>query len=171
VTFGNKNKLKLILRQKAEKRDLDVLPEELAEAVARGRTSEQLATDLGNASGNWDRNWHRIARTELQGVYNEATVVESLEIYGDEAQVARTPDQTACVDCRRVFLQGDVPIVFSVAELVANDTNAGLKRQDWRPTIWPVHPNCRCGVQVIPPGFTMDENWDLVPVEDEEIAA
>jgi len=157
--------------EEAQKRDLDVLPDELAEAVVRGRTSEQLATDLGTASGNWNRNWHRIARTELQGVYNEATVIESLEIYGEDARVARTPDQTACIDCRRVFLQGDTPIVFNVADLVANDTNAGRKRQDWLPTIWPVHPNCRCGVQVIPPGFTMDENWDFVPIEDEEIAA
>jgi hypothetical protein len=146
---------------------MDVLSTELAETVARGRTADQLATQMGVLTKKWDIDWTRISRTELQGVYNEGVAMEALEVLGEEAQVARTPDQTACVDCRRVFLRGDTPIVFKVTELISNDTNAGKKRLDWLPTLWPVHPNCRCGTQVIPPGFTMNDEWDVVPLDEE----
>ena len=153
----------------ARKRGLDFLSEELAESISRGGTAEEVALHMGRLTGDWGRNWLRIARTEMQGAHNEGAAIEALNVFGEGAQVARVPDVTACPDCRRLFLADGVPIVFLVSTLIDNGTNAGKKAVDWEPTIWPVHPNCRCGVQVVPPGFTMDEEWDLAPVE--EVAA
>ena len=135
-----------------------------ADALARGKTARDLASDLGNATGDWARDWLRIARTELQGAYNDGVMIRAIRIHGDNAMVARIPHDDACVHCQRLFLgDGGIPKVFNADELLQNGTNVGRKAADWEPTVWPVHPHCRCDTQVVPPGFVFDEDWMLVP--------
>lgn len=162
----DKNQLEFDADAEARKRNLSLLSEELKEVIARGGTAEEVALNMGRLTGDWGRNWLRIARTELQGAHNEGAAIEALEVFGPQAKVARVPDVTACPDCRRLFLDGGTPKVFLVSTLVDNGTNAGRKAKDWKPTLWPVHPNCRCSVQVVPPGMAMSEEWDLVDIGD-----
>ena len=115
-----------------------------------------------NRTGDYARNWRRIARTELQGVANDGAAIEALRTYGAEARVARIPNADACPDCRRLFLGDDgKPRIFTVAELVGNGVNVGRARRDWVASLWPVHPNCNCTTQSIPPGMRFADDWGL----------
>ena len=135
-----------------------------ADAIARGATARELASDLGNATGDWARDWLRIARTELQGAYNDGVVIRAVRIHGDRAQIARIPHDDACIHCQRLFLEDNgAPRVFNAEDLMQNGTNVGRKAADWKATVWPVHPHCRCDTQVVPPGFVFNEDWMLVP--------
>jgi hypothetical protein len=135
-----------------------------AEAIAHRKTAEDLASDLGHATDDWSRDWLRIARTELQGAYNEGVIIDHIRWEGADAPVARVPEPGACPDCERVCLDSEgKPIVWSAQQLIANGTNAGRRRDDWRCTTWPIHPHCRCGTQAVPPGYEYTDDWSLVP--------
>lgn len=133
-----------------------------AEAIARGKTPQWLASELGHVTGEWSRDWLRIARTELQSANNEGVAIEAFRADGVEARVARVPEPGACPDCLRLFMDGSKPRIFTVEELVANGTNVGKKRAAWVAVLGPVHPNCLCVVQYIPPGLEYNDRWELV---------
>lgn len=114
----------------------------VSDALAGGKDAKELARDLANATGDWSHNWERVARTELQGAYNEGVVIDALQTHGPDAQVARVPETGACEHCLRLFLADGRPQVFPVRELVGNGTNVARKPGQWRATIWPIHPHC-----------------------------
>lgn len=144
-------------------RRLREIREATSKAIAEGRTPEWLASELGNVTGEWSRNWLRVARTELQAANNEGVAVEAYRNYGALARVARVPEPSACVDCQRLFLDEDgKPRIFGVQELVANGTNVGKKREDWVATLYVVHPNCSCLTMEVPPGMAFNDGWRLV---------
>lgn len=143
----------------------ETIREATAEAVARGWAADRLASELANRTEDWGRNWKRIAVTELQGAMNDAVVISALRLDGEDARIARIPETDACEACRALFLGADGrPRIFVVTDLVANGTNVGKKREDWKATIWPTHPSCRCSTQRIPAGFAFNAQWELVRV-------
>lgn len=123
----------------------------IVEAKEKGRSVQQVARDLANSTKDFTRNWRRIAETEMQALYNQSAANYALRRYGKDAQVIRMPEKNACSACVRVFMRGSEPITWSVQELMQNGTNVGLPRSQWKPTLWPVHPQCRCGTIVISP--------------------
>ena len=134
-----------------------------ADAVFRKKTADELARELKNEIEEWGRNWKRIAKTELQGAYNEATVIDAIRWDGPQAKLARPPENNACIHCKRLFLnENGAPKIFTAEELVNNGTNVGKKSVNWGATVWPIHPNCRCGTQAVPEGYVFDNNWSLV---------
>lgn len=134
-----------------------------AEAIEKRWTPERLASELGHKTREWSRNWDRIARTELQQAHNEGVAITALRDDGEGARVARIPESGACDHCLRLFTEDGKPIIFRVVDLLENGTNVGKKAADWLPTIGPVHPQCRCGCQIVPPGMTLADNGWLVP--------
>lgn len=144
---------KEVLPAKRQER-LDIIRQLTADAVATHKDAGQLARDLADATEDWGHNWARIARTEMQGSFNESVVLDAFDNYGNEAQIAGLSESGACDSCRELFLDGKgLPIVFPIHALVANGTNVGKKQSQWKATIWPIHPNCQCSRVVVPPGF------------------
>ena len=141
-----------------------VIQDKVSQAVAQRQSARKLASELGNATKDWARDWGRIARTELQAAYNEGVVIESIDIFGDDARVARVPDSGACADCIRLLLdEENKPIIFQVADLLSRGTNVGKRRESWQPTMFPIHPNCKCDIQIVPPGLKFGDDGLLVP--------
>lgn len=142
----------------------EVIREATADAVARGWGSDRLASELGNRMQDWARNWKRIAATELQSAANEGVAIAAIRVDGADTRIARVPEPDACPACRRLFLDPETgkPIIFGVQVLLANGTNVGKKASEWKPTLHPVHPLCRCIAQRVPAGFAFDEDWNLV---------
>lgn len=141
----------------------DQVQDLVARAVEGGWSKATLRRYLEAAFGAKSRDWRRVAVTELQGAYNEGVVVNALDTYGDAARVARVPEADACPHCLRVFLGEDGrPIVWPVKRLLANGSNVGRRAREWRATMWPVHPNCRCDTVLIPPGTRFNDDWRLV---------
>lgn len=132
----------------------------VAQGIREGWTKEDLAHRL-RVVGGWERDWRRVAETELQGAYNDAAILAAIKQQGPDARVARIPETTACGDCRRLFLHDGLPIVFRVVDLITNGTNVDIPRSHWRATIWPLHPRCRCGVVPVPPGHSVDRSGNV----------
>ncbi len=140
---------------------LDALRELTADAMATHRDAGKLARDLADATEDWAHNWKRIARTELQAVYNEGKVLDAYDAYGDDAGIARLPETGACDDCLRLYLDGGKPRVFPIREIVGNGTNVGRKPAQWKPTVFPTHPHCACDTLVVPPGMMVERDGRL----------
>ena len=127
-----------------------------------GQDPRAVARDLARTTERWSHDWQRIAETEIQGAYNDGTLTDAVEAYGADALVARVPESGACKSCLSLFLDGEgKPIVWPVAELLANGVNVGRRRADWRATIWPMHPRCRCDTLTVPPGMYVTESGRL----------
>lgn len=133
-----------------------------AEAVEKRWTPERLASEFGHKTQEWSRNWMRIARTELQQAHNEGVGIMALRADGEAARVARIPEAGACPKCLELFTEDGLPRIFSVVELLDNGTNVGKRAVEWVATLGPLHPNCRCSVQYIPEGMTLDARGWLV---------
>lgn len=136
---------------------IELIREETAKEFLEFKDARALARRLADKTGEYVRDWERIARTELQAVYNDARVISGVEDFGSEAQIARIHEAGACDDCIRLCGDSQNPEVFTVQQLYDNGTNVGKRRRDWKATIFPIHPNCRCDTVVVPPGFTIKD--------------
>jgi hypothetical protein len=134
-------------------RRLDIIRAKVAEAMTTHRDADQLARDLADATGDFGHNWKRIARTELQSVYNEGVLIAAAKVYGTATRIARIPESGACPHCKRLLLGEDGnPIVWRAEVLIANGVNVGRKPVDWKATVFAIHPHCFCGTISVPPG-------------------
>lgn len=125
----------------------------LQQGITERWSPQKTASMMANTVGDYTRNWRRIAQTELQALFNDATVLEGIHYLGNNIKIARIPETTACHYCLDLFLdENGVPRLFTPQEMVANRTNIGVPRAEWKPTLYPLHPLCRCGVQVVMPG-------------------
>lgn len=138
--------------------DPTVLTTEEADAYKESRTrihayvqqSKDKFVSGGSSVDQLEREIQTIISTEVQAVVNEAAVIAAVKNAGDNARVRRIPEGGACADCLRLFLGPDgAPIIFSVPQILSYGTNAGRQKRDWMPTLWPIHPNCRCSVEPV----------------------
>lgn len=136
------------------------------EAVADQLDWRQFEKRLNGRFGVYTRDWRRVARTELQGAYNEGAVAAAVSLGGMEQQIARVPEKDACEHCMRLFVENDRPKLFTARQLISNGTNVGRDSEHWLPTVWPVHPNCRCDTVAVPAGHGFDKRWNVVPLAD-----
>ena len=129
------NKLRNVVKQKAIK------------AVEHRQTASQLASELGHATEDWERDWLRISYYLLHEAYNTGRAKSIFKEYGDEAEVWFDVLEKACEHCRELYLTDpdDIdsePIVFKLKDIIANGNNIGRKVADWKPTLSPIHPYC-----------------------------
>jgi hypothetical protein len=107
-------------------------------------TSQQLAQKLFDAFGDHNRDWRRVAITELSFVANDAYLSELEE--GERVIGMGSTD--ACIQCRRLvidkeFIYTKNPHYQDMKYVWAGKTNYGRPQKEWVPAI-PVHPLCRC---------------------------
>jgi hypothetical protein len=146
---------------------LEQIREATGEAIARHDDPERLALDLMRRTDDWEHNWERLARTEIQGAYNEGRVMGAIEAYGEDARIARVTESGACETCLSLLRDADgLPRVFDIRELIANGTNVGKPRSSWSPSIYPLHPNCRCDTVPVPPGMHVGAFGELLRAEE-----
>ena len=130
-----------------------------AEEVIRDRKSvAQLRGMLGKRTGQWDRNLARMADYVLHDAFNSGRVA-SIERKG--TKVYFDVFYGACKNCVRLYLTGGVgsePRIFTIEELRANGSNVGRKVNEWKATIGPIHPHCRCTANEVPEGYEWDES-------------
>lgn len=74
-----------------------------------------------------------------------------------------------CKYCQQLYTTGGVgtkPRIFKLIDLIANGDNIGLKSKDWKPTLGPIHPFCRCNMRYIPKSYVWnDETQSFEPVK------
>lgn len=120
-----------------------------------------LAADLANTSQDWEVDWLRIAYYLTHEAYNAGRAQDILKNHGADAEVYFDVYKGACKRCKELYLEDpddpdSKPIVFKLEEIIANGNNIGRKVADWKPTISPTHPYCRCTINYKDP----DLEWD-----------
>ena len=144
-------------------RMLKIIREEVGTATLTKDQARTVARRIRQRSGDLARNFERIAETELQATHNEGQIMQAVELDGEDARVARIPESGACGYCLRLFIdrETDRPLIFKVADIIENGSNIGRKRGDWLPTLYPVHPNCRCDTIPVSPDQTISRSGRL----------
>lgn len=133
--------------------------DELVKESTLGRVKQKLR----DTSGEANRDWTRIALTEVSNAIGIASVdrivsdnrdSELNEIYVYRISVA---DAKTCKWCRKFYNDTDgSPKLYRLSTLLASGSNYGKKTSDWQPTIGATHVNERCaGTLELKPGFKL----------------
>ena len=139
----------------------EVIKKKAISAVELRKSSRQLAADLAEVSQDWEVDWLRIAHYLMHEAYNTGRAQNILKTYGKDAEVYFDVYEGACKECRELYLEdpddpNSQPKVFKLVDVIKNGSNIGVKKQNWKPTISPTHPYCRCTVNYKNPKF----GWD-----------
>lgn len=148
-----------------------VIKEELERGVVDRKSVTSIVSEIGHKTEDWYRDWGRIVETEMQGIYNLGITESILNKSGGEALVFKETFDLACRHCIRLHLTngiGSEPIIFKLSELIANGDNIDKKVNEWKATIPPEHPFCRCMIREIPKGYKWDEEVKKFTIKPED---
>lgn len=138
-----------------------MIKQKTVKAIELRSGARGLAADLAETSKDWEVDWLRIAYYLTHEAYNSGRAQSILKEHGPNAEVYFDVYPGACKRCAELYLTvpsdpESLPIVFTLKEIVANGNNIGRKVADWKPTISPTHPYCRCTINYKNPNF----DWD-----------
>lgn len=135
ANLRQQNKIRNIIKKKA------------IDAVQFRQSAAKMASEIGHATGDWERDWLRIAYYVLQNSYNYGRARAIFRDHGDDAEVYFDVLKGACQHCRELYLtdpddEDSAPKIFKLKDIIANGNNIGRKVADWLPTVSPIHPYC-----------------------------
>lgn len=149
-----------------ERRFEKVIREEVAGNIKNRKAWRTVVTALGDRTGDWARDLGRIAATEKQNAMHEGAARAMTKKRGGDpksVRVAKLVEPNACDHCKRLYLDGGRPKLFTLAELIGNGSNVGRKASAWLATLPATHPWCQCSLVEVPDGWSFDEGGLLVP--------
>lgn len=162
VAQGTNN---VIIRANMRQRRLlrDIVKKKAINAVKLRQGATKLAQELGHATEDWERDWLRIAYYLLHEAYNYGRAQAIFRDYGEDAECWFDVYPGACKKCKELYLEDpddpdSMPKIFKLKDVIANGNNIGRKSEDWLPTVDPIHPYCRCTLNVKKPGYEWDDN-------------
>lgn len=147
---------------KEQNRIRNIIKNKTVDAVKYRKSAAQLASDLGHATKDWERDWLRIAYYVLQNAYNYGRARSIYKDHGDDAEVYFDVLKGACKHCKELYLtdpedENSQPIIFKLKDVLANGNNIGRKAVDYLPTVSPIHPYCRCTIRYKDPNTDWDD--------------
>lgn len=183
VTAGIYKRLQVAMGQTVSAESIrSIVRDETANALSARKTYQELASSLAEKTmAAHGRDWVRVSRTEMhRAKVNGITqaIVNKLGPYrggdGPDSEVIIIPGPKCCEDCEYQYLDANgVPRVFKLSDLLAagsnGDPGVSHKRNElgvhghWKTTLPPLHPNCGCVVQYLPPGTAVvDRRGSLI---------
>jgi len=143
-------------------------------ATEQKKTVGELATAMRDVTGDYARDFQRIAETETMNAINFGSADRIVKL--NEGKSPKDiivfkriiNDSSVCQHCVRLHLSEDgvTPKIYTLQQALANGSNVGRKAKDWLFTIPVVHPHCRCTLSSIPQGFWFAEEGNLKFVGD-----
>lgn len=138
-------------------------------ADQEGKSVGDLIIAMRDLTGDYARDWERVARTETTNVINTGMVDRIVDMNPDtrpeDIYVFKrvVNDRRLCPYCKRLHLMEDgvTPRIYRLSEVMANGSNVGRKSGDWKMVIGAVHPFCRCQLVQIPPGYFFNKEGKL----------
>lgn len=151
--------------------ELQGIQEVIGRNIEQKNDKYKVVQELRELTQDWERDWHRVAHTEMWDAKINGEVMAILDGESpfsdkkEETMVFKRPGPNACNQCKKHYLESDgkTPKVFKLSELISNGTNYGKKTAEWKPVVGVMHPNCMCPLSVIPQGYTFDSNGQLIP--------
>lgn len=135
-------------------------------SIARQESWRKAASEMGHKTGDWSRDFDRIAATEKQKAMQHGMVAGLIDREGDPKNiyVAKQPAPDACPDCMRLHTEGGGKLrIFKLSTLMNNGSNRGRKRIEWKAVVGVMHPWCGCELIHVPAGWGFDEDGNLMP--------
>jgi len=142
---------------------------EATKAVEQRLGVKELMLNLQAKTGDYDVDFGRISDYIMHSSYETGRLKSIEDKYGSDAQVYKEVYLGACKHCIRLYLTagiGSQPIIWKLSKLEANGTNIGRKVHEWRATVGPIHPWCRCTLHYIPNGYTWDNEKKMFLLKD-----
>ena len=146
---------RIIIEEDSKKRIQyqNIIRDAAKRTIIERNSIKNMILEIGNKTNDWGRDLGRIADTEMQRAFETGRAEEIRKQYGDEAKVYKEVFPLACRHCIRVYLTdgvGSEPRVFKLNTLIANGNNIGVKPNEYKATIDPLHPFCRCILRYLP---------------------
>lgn len=146
----------------------DIIKDEADQAILLRRTSKELAQRLKAKTGDWSRDFDRIADYIMHSALDAGIAQQILKTHGSDAEVYKDVYPGACQQCIKAYLTagiGSRPKIFKLGALLVNGNNIGRKQSEWLPCVGPHHPWCRCTLQ-----YKFDDTeWDDVNRDFKEV--
>lgn len=143
VSRTQKTTVERLLRKKVKGSDIAT--------EAMGKISKHLA---GNVK-KWMNRIDLIVNYVMHEAYQYGIAIDLLDRHGQNVRVWYSLHSDACEHCVRVYLRkgaGSAPKVFYLKVVIANGNNIGRKPAQYKPSINPLHPRCRCKMNYYPKG-------------------
>ena len=147
----------------------ETVKEVIPSAMENSTPRYKVIQELREKTNDWERDWHRVAHTEMwsakcQGEVEAILQGESpLSNDKEDTEVYCKPGPNACPKCKQLYLERDgvTPKVFKLSQLISNGSNYGKKQADWKPCVPPLHPNCMCPLSIKPKNTKFNEQGIL----------
>lgn len=136
---------------------------DIMDELTKESTIGRLKQKLKDTSGDGNRDWNRIAVTEMSNAIGIASVdrivSDNVGADLDEVYVFRitVKDAKTCKWCRRFYDDHDgSPKLYKLTTLLDNGSNYGKKTDSWNPVVGATHPNERCSQMIeLKPGYRL----------------
>jgi hypothetical protein len=138
-----------------------IIKDKAVDAIKYRKSATQLASELGNATEDWERDWLRIATYLSTEAYNQGRAQSIFKNHGGDAEVYVDVLDGACPKCRELYLTDpddpdSEPKTFKLSDIISNGNNIGRKSKELLPVVPPAHPYCRCDLKYKKPGYAWD---------------
>lgn len=147
-TSQNLSRIMLDSERKKAERTRKIIADKTQEAILYRKDQRWLSSEIANATGDYLRNFDRIANYVLHEAYARGRMAAMLrKSEGEDVKVFFKVHRNACKYCKGLYLESNgTPKVFDLSTLISNGDNIGRKAKDWKPVVGSVHPNCRCEI-------------------------
>jgi hypothetical protein len=145
-----------------ETRQRQLVRDEIVTALEQRKTAAELAAQLRSAMGDYQRDWNRVAVTELHNARLRGVADVIRRKHGGGARVFKRTLPGACRWCIELHTGPDgAPRIFRLDEL--EESNVGRRKSEWTAVVGVTHPSCSCVLIHIPDGWGFDEHGQLTP--------
>ena len=145
-----------------------IISKELTEGAQMRKSLNEIVSEIGHKTDDWQRDWGRIVETEMHNAYEEGRAAEIQRQTGEkDPNVYKETWIGVCRHCIKAYLTkgiGSKPRVFKLSELVANGTNIGKKVAQWKPVLGSMHPYSITDGKT---AILTDKGW--TPIKDIEV--
>jgi len=102
--------------------------------------TQQLASDFGHYTKNWNIDWDWISHHILWDFYNFRQAKSILDMFGSDRTVIKQLDKTDSPESCQLYLTdpnniNSEPKAFKLKDLITNGSNLGKTKEDWKPVI------------------------------------
>lgn len=131
----------------------NIIKNEAIKALEYRKSVSELSSEIGHKTKDWARDFDRISDYVMHNAFQQGIASNLLKNHGEDVKVFFSVYPGACKHCIRIYLTdgiGSKPKQFTLKSVIANGSNIGRKVIDWKPSISPLHPWCRCTLHVVP---------------------
>lgn len=113
----------------------------------------KIAGILGGNTKRYSGRIELISSYRMHETFQEGITQDILKRLGPNAKCYFSVHTDACPICKKLYLKPDgQPRIFLLRTIINNGSNIGKTNKEKRPSVGPIHPRCRCKMNMLPKG-------------------